>query len=704
MRHPAWSTLSGVIMALILFGPGFGRASEAGSAPPPPSPADPPGISLRRVVLPPGQDWPGTTLRPNGLAWNWGDATALSLDVANGESRPVPLFLRVDDDALATNSTHSLTTRIDLAPRQRVELLLPLDIGQSGMLAGPSGPDAAAPGRLLLGQTHGRIDPRHVVALRLSSVRSEIPVHLLVGDPHPVAIGGWRVRYRGMADAYGQRVGGAWPEKVASDQALARRQQAAQAEVDAALRAAPVAADRYGGLEGGPVFDATGFFRVQRDRTRWWLVTPEGHAFFSIGVDAVVPSGFTPVAGRAALFASLPDGADRLSRYYGPDGRRDWFDIYAANLDRGLGPDWPSLWPDRTLRRLRAWGFNTLGNWSDPGLWAAHALPYVTELGIRAPRVVPMGAGHAVPDPFDPGFPQAADAAAARQAAARGADPWLIGTFAGNELPWFGGDRGADRLAAQVLRQAADSPAKRAFVTDLQARYGDISGLARAWGASPAASWAAMLAMPVELPARATPALTADLARFEAAFADRYFRVVAEALRRRDPHHLFLGSRFAAWTPEAVRACARWCDVLSFNLYARSPEGKAAALWRVLDRPVLIGEFHFGSLDRGSFWPGLVDAGSEQARGPAYAAYLADAAADPAIVGAHWFKYADEPLTGRPWDGENGHIGLVTITDLPYAPFVGAVTAANRDALARLAAMGGKAGPSGWQPRSRPQG
>lgn len=46
-------------------------------------------------------------------------------------------------------------------------------------------------------------------------------------------------------------------------------------------------------------------------------------------------------------------------------------------------------------------------------------------------------------------------------------------------------------------------------------------------------------------------------------------------------------------------------------------------------------------------------------------------------VGAHWFQYADQPVTGRLLDGENSHIGLVGITDIPFGGFVEAVRAAN---------------------------
>ena len=44
--------------------------------------------------------------------------------------------------------------------------------------------------------------------------------------------------------------------------------------------------DRYGGCLD-LVFDATGYFRLEKT-DRWWLVTPEGHAFLSFGANHVM--------------------------------------------------------------------------------------------------------------------------------------------------------------------------------------------------------------------------------------------------------------------------------------------------------------------------------------------------------------------------------------------------------------------------------
>ncbi|VDL23909.1 hypothetical protein BANRA_01281 [Pseudomonas aeruginosa] len=102
---------------------------------------------------------------------------------------------------------------------------------------------------------------------------------------------------------------------------------------------------------------------------------------------------------------------------------------------------------------------------------------------------------------------------------------------------------------------------------------------------------------------------------------------------------------------------------------------------------MLISEFHFGSRDRGPFWGGVSEAANERARGDSYRTFLEASLKSPYIVGAHWFQYLDQPASGRLLDGENGHIGLVGITGLPFAGFVDTVRRSNLAALSRLSAM-----------------
>jgi hypothetical protein len=93
---------------------------------------------------------------------------------------------------------------------------------------------------------------------------------------------------------------------------------------------------------------------------------------------------------------------------------------------------------------------------------------------------------------------------------------------------------------------------------------------------------------------------------------------------------------------------------------------------------VIIGEFHFGTPGRG-LAPGLAQTSNEEERAVAYRYYVENAAAQPALIGAHWFQWIDQPNTGR-YDGENYNIGLVDVTDQPYPDMI----RATRETFGRL--------------------
>jgi len=134
--------------------------------------------------------------------------------------------------------------------------------------------------------------------------------------------------------------------------------------------------------------------------------------------------------------------------------------------------------------------------------------------------------------------------------------------------------------------------------------------------------------------------------------------------------------------PPAVSVAAEYCDVISFNIYNRSLDPDTWAFTSTLGKPCVIGEFHFGALDRGMFHPGLVRTRDQADRGQAYQEYLRSVLALPAFVGCHWFQYCDEPLTGR-FDGENYNIGLVSGTDTPYGELVAAARQIQSEVYAR---------------------
>jgi hypothetical protein len=63
-------------------------------------------------------------------------------------------------------------------------------------------------------------------------------------------------------------------------------------------------------------------------------------------------------------------------------------------------------------------------------------------------------------------------------------------------------------------------------------------------------------------------------------------------------------------------------------------------------------------------------------RAIAYRYFVEQAAALDSFIGAHWFQWRDQPVLGR-FDGENYNIGLVDVTDRPYAELVAAARASH---------------------------
>jgi hypothetical protein len=143
------------------------------------------------------------------------------------------------------------------------------------------------------------------------------------------------------------------------------------------------------------------------------------------------------------------------------------------------------------------------------------------------------------------------------------------------------------------------------------------------------------------------------------------------AVRKHDPNHLNLGIRFGGEPKDEVLRAARGFDVFSVNIYSYAPEQALFdRLYKLARRPILIGEFHYGAPERGMS-QGIVPVMNQAERADGYRYFVEQCAAHPAVIGAHWFQWLDEPVTGRS-DGENYNIGFVDVTDQPYTEMVAA--------------------------------
>jgi len=492
-----------------------------------------------------------------------------------------------------------------------------------------------------------------------------------------------------LVDEFGQLRDGDWPGKIHSETEL--RASIALEDEDLASNPGPSEWNEYGGWAGGPTLEATGHFRTEKYEGKWWLVDPLGNLFWSHGIDVVTPGALTVVTDREHYFTQLPEDSSQFfsegkgaAREYYKERSYRIFNLFGANLERKYQSDWRETWTERAHKRLRSWGFNTAACWTAEETSLKRKTPYVVYLHSMGPAISGAeGFWFNFPDPFDSGFREGIRRLKifdqgriamkmeplTREIGRSAEDPWCIGYFVDNEASW-----GDDKfLAGSVLRSPPDQAAKVEFRKDLQERYRSIGKLNEAWESS-FKSWDDFLE------SRDVPeseASEADLRAFTKRITTHYFNVIRDRLREIAPNKLYLGARFGLPAyPDIssdgdwfVKIAAEFCDVVSFNRYRYTslelqlPEG--------VDRPIIIGEWHIGALDRGMLHTGLRSAYDQNERAVLYEFYVNQALKNPFLVGTHWYQLNDQVTTGRK-DGENYQIGFLNICDNPHPEMIGA--------------------------------
>jgi hypothetical protein len=606
----------------------------------------------------------GTALRlPGSLPW--AKARFLAMDALADGDLTGEVLVRF---FAAGEAEPRLSASLGLFPRLRTRLTLPLSVldGQTIFLP-------RTPGRMKAVVSGRRLAPSDIdhveLQLRLTAAPQSLylgAVSLLAQEPaHPLAA-------TPLVDSLGQWTGKDWPGKTPDEARLGTDLVVALEKARSASY--PPGWSRYGGTRT-KTFKATGFFRTEHDGKRWWLVDPEGFGFFSAGLDSVHPGERAAVIpGAEALFGPLPPKRGHLAEAW--SGRSDrWraegYSFGLANLIRSFGPKWRADWTDLTRGRLKAWRFNTVANWSDRDFEKSAGLPYVIPMPDYPTTAVALYRD--LPDVFADEFRESSRSYARHLAASRD-DRDLIGYFMRNEPLWA---FGPNNLAAEMLEVNPGTATRKALRRWLSERYhGDAAGWSHAWGLD-LTSFDQVVTDLVPRAADRSEKAKDDLWDFSKEMVRAYVKVPAEECRRVDPNHLNLGMRYAWISSDLLYESAESFDVFTINAYQMVPPADAIAeIARRTGKPVLIGEFHFGALDRGLPSTGLKGVASQADRGIAYRRYVEAAAADPNVVGTHYFILNDQEVLGR-FDGENFQIGFVDVCQRPYRELVEAAIKAH---------------------------
>ena len=374
----------------------------------------------------------------------------------------------------------------------------------------------------------------------------------------------------------------------------------------------------------------TGFFRVEMIDARWWFVDPDGYLFLSHGVDCVNPGGggnVRDIDKRNGMLKELPPEQFRQS-----NRGRESANYGAWNLYRRFGENFREKANEMVIKRMEHWGLNTIANWSNAAVYGQNKKAYTLQLRSLAMDGNLMG----LADVYAPRFAEKMDSAMKTYLPVNRNNPWVTGYFVGNEPSWL---RQEARLCDLIL-SGEERPIKAELVKYLQ---------------------------------------NGDSPQRKKEFIYQTFRIflqtVKTSMKRYDPNHLNLGIRFGnldELDETLMEICRNSFDVLSFNCYSLKPDSEMMdRALRLTNLPMIIGEYHFGTVDRGlaqSLWQ--VD--SQQERGVAYRYYTEQVYAHPGMIGTAYFQWCDQDLLGR-GDGENYNCGLVDVTDRPYKHQVDAV-------------------------------
>ncbi len=379
-------------------------------------------------------------------------------------------------------------------------------------------------------------------------------------------------------------------------------------------------------------------FQLTRDGDSWWLCRPDGSRFFSFGV-CVVDRGVA-----ASEFTEKNPAYCAQRRYRDADA-----------------------WAEATLKRLREWGFTTIGGWSD----------YRSLLGASAAGFCVAPELHAGATAGAPWWDMWSDEVVRRikETAQDGilpvrGDGRLLGYFTDNEIGWWHAT-----LFKMTLDAAPQSGHRKRLLLLLREEYrGEWPALAKDFDPEGAASFEELEKGGVLYLRPGTDGMRA-IRRFLGMMAERYYQLVQDIVREQDPRGLILGDRYQSfYYPEVAQAAASRVDVVSTNLNAHWNDGTFCrfyleTLHALTGKPILVSEFYMSAAENRSGNPN--DRGvfpvvpTQRERAEAFRVTLAALVRTPFVVGADWFQYYDEPPGGR-FDGENYNFGLVDVHDAPY--------------------------------------
>ncbi len=411
-------------------------------------------------------------------------------------------------------------------------------------------------------------------------------------------------------------------------------------------------------------FNSTGFFRTQFDGKRWWLVDPDGYGYWSSGINCVGEPPPSPVDYLEKAYAWLPEKTGEYADAW--DGiyyhRENSINFLIANFIRAFGAEsWRDNWDKIAMGSLKKAGFNSFGNSSDWDLAERNQFPYTKRIRISLDNTPSIFRDF--PDVYHPNFRKDV-IQSVQELAVTANSKAMIGYFIQNEATWARSSLNMTP-AEGMLYNTETCYTREELAEFLKSKYNNQTIFSEAWKTDKTFEDITTGIWTEKLSEQARQ----DLKDFSILLADYLYSTITSECKKVDKNHINLGTRFAGTPKEWALKSMKYMDVISFNVYSRKVGDKYGKIAENLDKPLLIGEWHFGALDAGL--PGLANqqVRTQEERGKAFRVYQEWAAAQTYCVGSHYYRFYDNPAMGRN-DGENYNIGFYNVCHKGYQPLI----------------------------------
>ena len=405
--------------------------------------------------------------------------------------------------------------------------------------------------------------------------------------------------------------------------------------------------DRWGGLAGVRPDEIVstnpeGFWRTGRYKGRWVMVNPDGNVTLLHGINGVIQDrGKIQNTPRTnALYDRRFKDVSEWSRY-------------ARDLLVGNGFNFFSFNGHKE--------FDNTEEIYNLGRDAILSEVIIVSMLKRFDRGFDQTKANVCVNLFDPDYLDYLDARAEELAGQYGDRPHFIGYYIDNEIQfrWLRDNKPGIYLKDWLsFACTPDQPRSYAWAQAYAQRF-----MREKYGVEP---------MLGNITPEMEDAFLQDVCEY-------YYRTAAAALRKHDPNHLVLGSRIHGLPQQlrqVVSACAKYCDVVSVNLYH---------VWEPNDdffidkfkpwtadspKPFLISEFYTRDCTRVFDGEPYANAGEgggwivkgQKARGLYYQNFTRKLISYEDCVGWQWFQLTDDDYKGYGWNNK----GVIAPDYKPY--------------------------------------